>query len=506
MIVSDGWRWARQNPVAVFVLILGAVLRLSWLTRQSLWSDEASTLIIAQAPQRAMTLLRSLEGMPPLHPLLMRLWLKFWPDPLLGMRAFSALCGIATLPVYWSLCRRLLARQAPLAFFLGGCSSLWIHAAQTGRPYSLFLLLAVVQVHLAWDLRSSWSGRAALCYALVALCGVYVHYYYHFLLFALALSLLCESEFRRRCLGPWLALHAAVWLAFLPWLPTVLVQRQAFSNSLFLRETLFNGGLSLVFGSFLCDAGYLGLAAPNWVRALGYATGALTAVGLWRLRRRLTQEEDAAARFCIINLLLPLAMVAILESHNGQPACQPRYFIFLPVLFYPLLALAAQRGLPWAWERGINLSLSGIAACGVCLYLASNIIIDPHLAALSALIRRHGDRREPIVYLNEIDYDAMRSYYLPERAHFLIDWNGAWKESSATSAVDPRLITPHILSVLPRCLVMDPQRRFVPQRLGLCSGAQLVALAGPPATEAGSQAAAVRQPRSPAGQRTPPLH
>jgi uncharacterized membrane protein len=468
--------WARQNPEAVFVLILGTTLRLSGLTHQSLWSDEASTLILARAQQGTLALLPSLESSPPLYHLLMRFWLKLWSDPLLGMRMFSALCAVAALPIYWSLCRRFLAQRAPLAFFLGGCSSLWIHAAQTGRPYSLFLLLALVQVRLAWGLRQSWSDRAALGYGLVALCGVYVHYYYHILLLSLALSLLCETRFRTRCLRPWLSLHAAVWLAFLPWIPAVLAQRQAFLNGSLQNDPLFHG-LSLVFGAFLCDAGYLGLAVPGWIRTLGYAAVALTAAGLWRLRRGMTREESATVRFCLLNLLLPVAAVAVLAILNGRPICQARYLVFLPVFFYPLLALAAQRGSPPAWQRDASLGLAGAAACGVCVYFASNIIIDPRLADLSTLIRRDSDRREPIVYLHEIDYTALTSYYLPERAHFLVAWGRASGAPAATPGA-PRLITPRGLYFLPGCLVMDPQRRFFPRRIGRCSGAQLVALAG----------------------------
>jgi len=238
----------------------------------------------------------------------------------------------------------------------------------------------------------------------------------------------------------------------------------------------------LVFGSSICDAGYLGLAVPNWIRALGYAACVLTAAGLWKLRRGLTSEEGAAARFCMINLLLPLLTVAILESFNGQPACQPRYFIFLPLFFYPLLSLAAQRGLSPGSQRLIEPSLAVAFAGGVCVYLASSMIIDPRLEALSALIRSHGDRREPIVYLDAIDYDALRSYYLPERAHFLVDWKRDRKASPEMLGISPRMIEPQGLSVMPRCLVMDPQRRFFPRRIGRCSGSQFIALAGPPAS------------------------
>lgn len=478
MTLADGRDWIRRNPAAAVILVLGAVLRLVLLTRQSLWHDEAVTLVIAQAPERTLSLMRALESNPPLHELLMRWWLPLWSDPLLGLRAFSVCCGIAALPLYWSLCRRLLPAQAPLAFFLAGCSSLWIHASQTGRCYAWFILLAIAQTHLAWRLRGSWSDRAAALYGLLAVCGLYTHYYYHLLVFALGLSLLWEPGFRARSLTRWLFLHAAVWLAFLPWLPMLRAQSQVSVASWVLSERLSPGFLAQVFGTFLFDASYLGLALQGWTRALGWASWLLAAAGLWRLRGRMTSPEAAAARFCLINITVPVAAAVAVECLHGRPVCQPRYLAFLPIFFFPLLALAVERGFSGAWSRASRLLLAVVAAVGVAAYFTSNIVIDPRLAGSSALIRRALDRRAPIIHWSTLEYAPWRYYYLPERAHFLLDLTPADAAASWDWPGYAGRITPRQLAALPLCLVIDPERRLSSRRIGFGSGARLLERAG----------------------------
>ncbi len=496
--------WVRRNPEAAAILALGAVLRCLWLTRLSLWSDEASTMVIAQAGRGTWALVRARESSPPLHYLLMRLWLPLWSDPLLGLRTFSALCGIATLPLFWAFCRRLLPRAAVLAFFLAAASSLWIHASQTGRHYALFLLLAMTQALLAWSLREAWSNRRALLYAAVALGGIYTHYYYHLLLLSLGCSLLLETRFRARSLGPWLALHGVVWLAFMPWVPSLLAQRHAAFSGLLLSERLSPGLVAHAFGTALCDAGYLGLAVPGWTRALGWAALALAAAGLWRARRGLTQEERAAVRFCLLNLALPLAAAAALEALHGRPICQPRYLVFLPMFFYPLLALAAQELCPGACGRAARLLLATTAAGGVAAYFTSNIVIDPRLAQSSVLIRRALDRRVPVIHWSPLEYAPWRYYYLPERAHFMLDLAPAGAAASWDWPGYAGRITPRQLAALPACLVIDPERRLSSRRISFGSGARILERAGirpPPPTPRAQSRLRGRSPSARPGSR-----
>ncbi|MBI3552558.1 MAG: glycosyltransferase family 39 protein [Elusimicrobia bacterium] len=464
--------WIRREPAAAGLLLLGAVLRLLWLSRPSLSSDEAFTLIIAREPAAAIpSLVHSLETTPALHFLLMRFWLPLWTDPLIGLRLFSALCASAALPLYWSVCRRLAPGQERLAFFLGATSSLWIHCAQMGRCYALVLLVSTAQLVLALRLMERWSLRDAWLYAALALCGLYTHYFYGFFLLGLACNLLLERRLRERALLPLLALHAAVALAFLPGVSGALAQRRMALGIWFVNEPFSARGLARVLGAFLFDPAYLGLALPGTAAAVGLGSCVLAAAALWRLGGRLT----ARPRFCLVNIAVPVAAAAAVGWVNGKPAFQARYLVFLGLSLYPLLAAAAERGLPSLWGRGARIGLAFASCLGSLTYFSSNLIFDPRLDALSAFVRRAADPEEPIVHWGALEYAALRSYYLPERRHYLVDLDPG--DSRYARLPGPEgLIEPDRLAGMGKVLVFDPQRRAFPRRIGETSGPELLRL------------------------------
>jgi mannosyltransferase len=455
--------WVRRNPAAAGVLALGALARLLWLGRPSLWSDEAVTLMIARQPASDIPgLVASLETTPALHFLLMRFWLPPWPDAMIGLRLFSALCGIAALPLYWSLCRRLAPAAATLAFFLGAFSSLWIHGAQTGRCYSLVLLLAAGQMLVALRLREGWSGREALLYAALAACGLYTHYFYGFFL----LGLFVNPPERKR-LAPWLAAHAAAGLCFMPGLLAALAQRRMALGIWFQNEPLNAVTLGRLLGSFLFDPAYMALALPRTLLAIGLAAATLGAAGVWRLKSEL--------RFCLVNIAVPLAAAAVVGWINGKPAFQARYLIFLGLSVYPLLALSAERALKGPWSAVARIGLAGAAICGTCAYFASNLVFDPRLDALSAFVRRASPADEPVVHWGALEYAALRSHYLPERRHLLLDLtpgDGRYARLPGYRGV----IEPAELSALGKIVVIDPERRVFAHRVGETTGPELLRL------------------------------
>src|SRR5439155_17177110 len=91
----------RKNKISLILIGLGGVLRLLFLDRRSLWFDETATLYLSKMPWREISgRVAALEENPPLHYLLMHFWELLFPDPVLALRLFSSLCGIACLPVY----------------------------------------------------------------------------------------------------------------------------------------------------------------------------------------------------------------------------------------------------------------------------------------------------------------------------------------------------------------------------------------------------------------------
>ena len=133
--------------IAVFVI--GTTLRLANLAGQSLWLDEAFSVVLAQAPWHSFVYeLRTREANMGLYFLVLRPWLRISTDEA-SVRLLSALLGIATMPVAAALATRLFDRRAGLyAALLLALDPLAVWASQEARAYSLVALLVTSGMQL----------------------------------------------------------------------------------------------------------------------------------------------------------------------------------------------------------------------------------------------------------------------------------------------------------------------------------------------------------------------
>ena len=467
------------------LLAIGAALRAVFINTRSLWFDEASTLILAGLPlARLPDLLVRNEMNPPLYYALMHVWLKLFADPRLGLRVFSALCGVAALAAFRPLAERLLpARARLLALFFAAFSSYWIHAAQDGRVYSLLLLVSILWLRAVWDLSEGPSPRRWAAYALLSGLGLHLHYYFSFPLAADAAWLAWRFRRSPRELRAWAAAHAAVAAMFSPWLPNLAAQLRVHVGDRTVGDALTPAHLFDSLGNMFFDVTFLGLALPHWLNAaIGAGFSALAAVSAFAPRAN--AGERRARAFVLFSLGVPVALIALAEIAVGRPITQARYFMPLSPLAYLLAARALSA--PGRWASAARLSFEAVAVAGVAGYFASGRLVDPHLNALAAAIRRGSSPGTPVVFVDMYDYLPMRAYYLPDRVNLLVAEAGSGMDFSAIPPYDGVLDSGRRRTLGP-CVVVDVKRRLTPQALWIGTGAQLNGLLeGPdagPATE-----------------------
>lgn len=466
------------------LLALGALLRVVFLGSRSLWFDEASSLILAGLPlARLPALLVRNEMNPPLYYALMHFWLKCFADPRLGLRLFSAACGVAALVAFRPLAQRLLpARSRLLAIFFAAFSSYWLHAAQDGRVYACLLLVSILCLRAVWALAESPTPRRWAAYALLSALGLQLHYYFAFPLAAHAAWL--GWRFRRapRERRAYIAAHAAVALLFAPWLGHLLAQLRAHALDLTVADALTPAHLADALGTMFFDVTFLGLALPHWLgAAIGACFAALTAAGAARaFSGGAAADERRAHVFLLFHLAAPIALIALAELIVGRPIAQARYFIPLSPCAYLLAAGALSA--PGLRASAARLAFEAVAVAGVFGYFASGRLVDPHLDALAASIRAVPGL--PVVYAEKYYYLPMRAYYLPERENLLV--------AGAADTMDFAAIPPYDgvadarrLRGLGPCVVVDAKRLLTPRRLWVGTGARVADLldrSGAPAT------------------------
>ena len=444
---------------AAAALLLGAGLRFLFLGAKSLWFDEASTLLLSSLPLADLpsALVRN-ELNPPLYYALMHVWLKAFADPRIGLRVFSALCGVASLFAFRALANRLLPDRArEPALWLAAASSFWIHAAQDGRAYAWILLLGLGTTLLALELASKPRARLWAAYAALAALGLWSHYYFAILLAGHAAWLALETKDRR---GLLLA-HAAAALAFLPWLGFLASQLRAHVHDPVLGEALTAARALDLLGSPLFDPGFLGLALPAW-------TGVAVGAAFLALALRARGEDGRAFKFCATHAAAALAVVAAAEIWSGRPVTQARYFTPLSPVLLLLAALGAGRG----WRMAF---LGAVAFAGTACYFFSALMVDPRLDLLAASIRRSSAAGVPVVHLGKYYYLPLRVYYLPERRNLLLARDAVGMDFRAMAPYSG-VIEDKDLPGLGPCVVVDESRELSTDRVRIGTGAELAAL------------------------------
>ena len=282
------WHW---GLLAVAGVALG--LRGHTLTLQSLWFDEVLTAIGAQSFAWVLYA-PEIFGHPPWQYLVG--WItggaqasEAW------LRAPFVAAGVAGVIAVAYLGRRLLGATTGLvAAGLLAVSPFHVELSQLARPYA-FLLLGVTLSLLAL-FRALDRGTAAdwVCFSCAAALALYTHYLAGTLLVIEALGTVAWVA-RRRGEGGWQALvsFAAIGVLLAPWAAVLM---RLLGGQLGEGHASAGAIGSLVTGAVIPQ--FLGAGAS------GAVAGALTALGLWRLRR-----HPEIALVVILWFTLPLVVL-----------------------------------------------------------------------------------------------------------------------------------------------------------------------------------------------------
>lgn len=222
-------RWISADPwLVTAVILIGIILRCSFLTHQSLWFDEIASIRMAQRSD----LFRS-DFHPPLYFSLLDVWILLFGTSEFAVRFLSALLGIISLLVVGITARGLLSRRgAAIAVLLTSCSFSHLWYSQEVRSYILLFLesAALLEIYRRWVLQPR-SGRLTIALIGINTILLYTHYSAALLLFAQGCHSACVAFLQRSRLSDLknhLSGYALVVLGTtalsLPLLPLIITQ------------------------------------------------------------------------------------------------------------------------------------------------------------------------------------------------------------------------------------------------------------------------------------------
>ncbi|MBI3979284.1 MAG: glycosyltransferase family 39 protein [Chloroflexi bacterium] len=341
---DEGWS-ARRIPLMVWVggaVAVGFASRAYALDRQSLWYDEAVSLLYARLAPAELLELAAADNHPPLSYLLLAGWLPAAGETDFAARFLSVLAGIPAIPLVFRLGRQVLPacfrHWAPVAAWLLAASPWHVWYSQEARMYSLATTLALATGVL---FLAAWEGRTLHRWGRYSVAGaalLYTHYYGGLVLlgqtaFAVGRWLAGGSPLLRRCLAGWLAGQTAIAVIFLPWVGALVARAAedatAWPGSIDWRLFMGQIATALAVGRTLPAEDAL---APT------LAALALVAVGAVAL---LAWSGDSRSRSAFLLAGVVVPPIALFGLVSGRPKFDPRYL--LAVL--PLVDLLAATGL-----------------------------------------------------------------------------------------------------------------------------------------------------------------
>lgn len=210
----------KQNYWLIAILFLASFLRFFHLDFQSVWMDEIYTLNISD-PSFTLKQLHdeviAREGFPYLYFLILRGFYTLFGYSELVARIVSAIGGVAGVAVIYIFAKNIFNRQVGyIAAFLLAINEFHIALSQEARPYSLFILFALIAFYRLSVFIKTQTLKNALWFGLAAGLMLNINFFAIILLFSqgllllLAMTMASKTEririFKYSCLAGILAL------------------------------------------------------------------------------------------------------------------------------------------------------------------------------------------------------------------------------------------------------------------------------------------------------------
>ncbi|MEA2349808.1 MAG: mannosyltransferase [Thermoleophilaceae bacterium] len=291
--------------VLLAAVVAGAAIRFATLDVQSFWIDEGYTVRMLRGDLGGLIDgVPRTEQTPHLYYVLAWLWTRPFGTGEVGVRSFSALLGVLTIPVVFLLGRRLVSERAgAVAAALTAFCPLLVWYSQEARSYALLVLLAALSMLLFLRARDE-RPRGLLLWATVSALALATHYFAAFVVVPEAACLLLRAR-ERRAAALAVAGVGAVGVALLP----LLIHQQGIQGARFIGGSSLGHRLLQVPKQFL-----VGYDTPSEVW-LTVAAATITVAALVLVLTRTDPSERRGATTAAIAVMaivgLPLVVAIV---------------------------------------------------------------------------------------------------------------------------------------------------------------------------------------------------
>lgn len=410
----------------LIVMLLAVALRAPGLTTRSVWLDEYTSIEVASKPFLDIVTGSGFNShTPPFYYALLHIWLVPFSADEFGLRLFSLVVDLANVMLVFLIFSRQFSPGAGrIAGLFVALSPYAIYYAQEGRMYSLLVLLVLITYAIALRIR---AGRAKLPlfagFFVVAVAGMYTHYYYALSLFAIVVATTRFARTDKRTLTLLWGTALLIGIAFLPWLKVVsqiLTSEgqtfRQFSYSVFpyslFRFAAGYGVLPLNHGDK--DNFYGTILANLPLIALYIVTFGTALIVAMQEMRRSFQDEFV---FLMAPLVIP-PMLAI-GVNLYTPMLSERYLIVTFPFFAGLLALIGENQSRHSRAWWFTICLFVLTGWGTLRHYTNERFGNTQWRDAARVIDERTDLCDARIFVNPHYLEGIVDYYLNVDCAFL---------------------------------------------------------------------------------------
>lgn len=410
-------------PLIVLGSIVAMAISLSIGLRQSVWFDEAYSIMLAKQSWSQLVALTAVDTHPPLYYLLLKGWAAVFGWSELALRSLSVLALGGAIVMASLLVRRLFGdRVALTTLAVMVVSPFLLRYGFEIRMYAVASLIGVVATYaLVWaqdakTVRQRWQRYAV--YAVLVAVGMYTLYYLALLWLAHVAWLLWltwreKPSIRHILRAPWVVAYVGSVVLFVPWLPTLIGQ---FSNGALTSVTQ-----SMTLENMLSIVSLYTIYEPIW--RLGPLSSLVVLfmliVLVWvstRAFRLTTGHQRASLVLFAFYTLVPVAALVVICM--GRPMYVERYMAHVAIggsmfigvalgLVYPRVTTLKKR-----WMSGVfGVLLAGVVQLAMIGNYNFQRLFHPPFKQAAGVITQCDTQN--VVVASEPMVAMELTYYLP---------------------------------------------------------------------------------------------
>jgi uncharacterized membrane protein len=363
-----GRKITRHGIALLGIVLIGLLLRVYHLGTQSIWLDEAVSVLLSKLAVQQMVQATAADVHPPLYYFLLHYWVMIFGTSESAVRLLSVLFGVLAIPMTYMVGRQLFNEEAGLlGALILAVSAFNVQYSQETRMYSLMVLLALISMYFFWRFLQQSNLVSSVGYVFSTTLLVYTHYFGVFVVIAqniYLVTLLLLSKHHTYKLRHWIVLQAIVVALFIPWIANVVKQLPL---RIAARSWLAPPTTATIIDAFTRYSGtavllvlFLGLSVLS-LFAYQKVRGSMD----WKAPLKVLESyswevriQDAAPVYFLAVWLLTINLIPFIISRFSAPIYADNYTIAASVALYLLVA----KGISNINHRCTKLAVIGIIA------------------------------------------------------------------------------------------------------------------------------------------------